>query len=456
LSSQSFWSSRDTKNRQGIIFPLAASALVTLYATFQGFDKILAAPQNYLVPPTKTAKPIDPSPAPIPEAKQMRTITPKDATRILRFGEKRIVLENGVVKAYHANALASNSPIEDEQSAHSLPGRGHVWGVYDGHGGWVCSQKVSAELPIYVGRALDAHAVGRIGRSEKEISKVVQAIQSAFIDLDKDIVNVVERLRTATPYDYPRILFPALTGSCALLAFISEDNLFVACTGDSRAVLGVKDPTKGGWVAHPMSVDQTAKNPDEVKRLKLEHPGEEEAVASRGRVLGGLEPSRAFGDARYKWTAQEQEEVFKCLPGGRPVPKDCVTPPYVTSLPEVTHRRLGPNDRFLIMATDGLWDELSSEEAVQLVGGWLDGAKEPISQTSSEKTKHFTFVDSDNAATHLIRNALGGADEDALCALLGIPLDNSRWYRDDISVTVVFFGDDGKQVGQAKIIKAKL
>jgi len=113
----------------------------------------------------------------------------------------------------------------------------------------------------------------------------------------------------------------------------------------------------------------------------------------------------------------------------------------------------------LILATDGLWDELSSEEAVKLVGGWLDGAKDSSSQNSLSQTKRFAFVDPDNAATHLIRNALGGADEEMLCSMLTIPLDASRSYRDDISVTVVFFGDDRRPAGQAnneKVIKANL
>ena len=30
-------------------------------------------------------------------------------------------------------------------------------------------------------------------------------------------------------------------------------------------------------------------------------------MISRGRILGGLEPSRAFGDARYKWPREVQE-----------------------------------------------------------------------------------------------------------------------------------------------------
>lgn len=42
--------------------------------------------------------------------------------------------------------------------------------------------------------------------------------------------------------------------------------------------------------------------------MQSEHPADEaNTVISRGRVLGGLEPTRAFGDARYKWPRDVQE-----------------------------------------------------------------------------------------------------------------------------------------------------
>ena len=48
-------------------------------------------------------------------------------------------------------------------------------------------------------------------------------------------------------------------------------------------------------------------NMNMVIRMQSEHPEDEAAhVIQRGRVLGGLEPSRAFGDARYKWPAELQ------------------------------------------------------------------------------------------------------------------------------------------------------
>jgi len=40
--------------------------------------------------------------------------------------------------------------------------------------------------------------------------------------------------------------------------------------------------------------------------MRNEHPAaERDTVISRGRVQGGLQPTRAFGDAVYKWTREE-------------------------------------------------------------------------------------------------------------------------------------------------------
>jgi pyruvate dehydrogenase phosphatase len=104
------------------------------------------------------------------------------------------------------------------------------------------------------------------------------------------------------------------------------------------------------------------------------------------------------------------------------------------------------------MATDGLWDRLENDTVcvtlllapsklmasrVALVGAWLDGHKDTISENdllqrvsidkqSKVATSHvprnkrngqFVFEDA-NLSTHLIRNALGGADQQ--CALTSI------------------------------------
>jgi pyruvate dehydrogenase phosphatase len=129
--------------------------------------------------------------------------------------------------------------------------------------------------------------------------------------------------------------------------------------------------------------------------------------------------------------------------------------------PEITTIEVKPGD-FLIMASAGLWQSLTSEEAVGLVGLWLDrgiyhahpSAITPTQQASTSAhiihprdlpvslgakdetvmyrkwraKKRFVCVDT-NAAGHLVRNALGGADGDLTEALLTVELPLSTRLR---------------------------
>ncbi|KAG0339281.1 hypothetical protein BG004_006883 [Podila humilis] len=420
---------------------------------------------------------------------------------------------SSLVHGFSANQLASNNPSEDDLSQHVVRDHdgvieGIFFGVFDGHGGWCCSHKVAQELAPTVAQELQ-HV-----RVTSDSDAVMKAIEDGFKTLDHKLVHdAVQRVLEQPSRSLAcSSLLPAVSGSCALLAYVNllEKDLYVACTGDSRAVLGVREPDgKGGhdWCAVPMSVDQTGRSPLEVKRLQEEHPGEEATVIRRGRVLGGLgiipyvfptvsvpcniidqivsrcpvqlEPTRAFGDGRYKWTRDIQEKVFALFPVYRQPRKHNISPPYVTAKPVVVHHRIKANDRFLVMATDGLWDKLTSDEVVQLVGELLDGktgqeelvldrddirAKQALNsvrplyeaksggiekrqeneeEVAGRPTNHirkFTFRDHAHASTHLIRNALGGAEDDKVAATLSIPSPMSRRHRDDITVTVVFFG----------------
>jgi pyruvate dehydrogenase phosphatase len=163
------------------------------------------------------------------------------------------------------------------------------------------------------------------------------------------------------------------------------------------------------------------------------------------------------------------------------------TPPYVTATPVVTHQKISLPDpgssepkpsstlKFVVLATDGLWDELSSGDVVALVGAYFAGLKGTISKSSlpslvptttgsptvqlegKEETKgnaqegSWAFVD-DNVSAHLIRNAFGGGDEDELRKILSIPAPHSRRWRDDVTVTVVWWEEEAQKNGT----KAKL
>ena len=65
--------------------------------------------------------------------------------------------------------------------------------------------------------------------------------------------------------------------------------------------------------------------------------------------------------------------------------KEPYDPPYITSTPEIfTHKLHYKNDKFLILATDGLWDELTPEEACIVVHDNMEKqGKESIVETNA-------------------------------------------------------------------------
>jgi len=63
----------------------------------------------------------------------------------------------------------------------------------------------------------------------------------------------------------------------------------------------------------------------------------------KGRVFGTLAVSRALGDAGLK------------------------NPDYVSAEPHIMSIELQPDDRFMVLACDGLWDKFSYTDAVEYV-----------------------------------------------------------------------------------------
>nr|KAJ3420190.1 hypothetical protein HK105_005977 [Polyrhizophydium stewartii] len=368
------------------------------------------------------------------------------------------------------NSVASNSPIEDYHSQ-VVVDSGLLVGVFDGHGGPECGKIVSKFLLPYVAKAIKDAAPPKESGPERH-KAIKTAIRTAFETLDNDIVNgaftvagdgsVVKTDATFATWalglpGFNRThvldsLRTAAAGSCAVVAYLDGDDVYVACTGDCRAVLGRRvDYNSGGagvsYIATPLSTDQTAKNPSEYARIQEEHPGED--VIIRGRVLGGLMPTRAFGDARYKWPAFAQQFIIPHLyeDGRRGMPRNYRTPPYVTAMPEVIHYRRDTNDSFLVLATDGLWDAVTNDLCVEVVGQQI---RPPVAKQE--------LLSNANAATALVRSALSDGDlvpdPERVRHILSIPPRKSRHYRDDITVNVVFFDSVANAVATPSAVAA--
>lgn len=143
--------------------------------------------------------------------------------------------------------------------------------------------------------------------------------------------------------DRSLLLYPPfrndMSGCTATTAIIADGKIIAANSGDSRTVLGVKGTAK------PMSFDHKPQNEGERNRI----------IAAGGfvesdRVNGNLALSRALGDFDFK--------------------KSATVPPeeqIVTALPDIIVHEISPDDEFLVLACDGIWDFMDSQAVVEFV-----------------------------------------------------------------------------------------
>lgn len=133
-------------------------------------------------------------------------------------------------------------------------------------------------------------------------------------------------------------------GCTANVCVLRNDDLYVANLGDTRCVLAHKG------FAIQLSEDHKPSNKDE--RMRIEKNG---GIVSFGRVNGALAVSRAFGDFEFKKKGSN----------------------LVSVVPDVSHFTLTKDSDFIIIACDGLWDVMSSSEAVKNVYNYLQQFKDP-------------------------------------------------------------------------------
>jgi len=431
-------------------------------------------------------------------------LSPSQVTSILSQLETSVA-GNGPVKCFDSNLLASNNPTEDRRAASELvQTAGGLFGVFDGHAGSACAQSVSERLFNYIAlsllptdlfeqysqlmrsenvpqllnkyrfredyisedlehiyeQSLQRYVTETLSFSGDDVqlpSSIVDQLTSAFLRLDWDISQ--EALPSARPVDND-LLQVAMSGACTCVAHIKSLNIDVASIGDCRAVIGRLSP-EATWTAVPLTVDQNVDNAAEVRRVLETHPKSEwSSIIKNDRLLGLLVPLRAFGDIRFKWSRSDLQSLASVVTGSRIqtlIPTHYQTPPYLTAHPEVSHHMLRRHDRFMVLATDGLWDMMSSQEAVDIVGDHMLGKRSrsqsvkgayesmtlgEIAQILHERQRGLAHESTDNnGATHLIRHALG-FEHRKVSEMLTFPPAVARHYRDDMTVIIVYFDVD--------------
>jgi serine/threonine protein phosphatase PrpC len=325
------WDALPERRPAAAVVAAALAGLAAQLAAELGGDGgsgLAAAPPPPLVPlPPLPAAPAEAAPPPVEEG------NPAWAEALLAAHAAAGAAPELPIGSFATPGLRGEDKMEDRcavvRGFNGLPGC-HLMAAFDGHRGPEASDWLAASLE----RHLAARWACSAGPGE--------ALRRALLDADA-------AFRTQQDAEWARRggggggaprRFP---GSTAVVALLVGRRLAVANLGDSRAVL-----CRGG-TAVELTRDQTAEREDE--RARVAAAGGEVSVRMGGWRVGaaGLQVTRSVGDADVKGQG-------------------------VTAEAEVGEWDLTPDDSFLLLATDGVWEWVGSGEAVELVH---DTVKQP-------------------------------------------------------------------------------
>lgn len=191
------------------------------------------------------------------------------------------------------------------------------FGVFDGHGGAQAAEFASENLARNI---LDE--VDRRGKDEIE-----EAVKHGYLNTDSEFLKQ-----------------DLCGGSCSATALIREGKLIVSNAGDCRVVV-----SRGG-IAEALTSDHRPSREDEKRRIEA-LGGYVDCHHGVWRILGSLAVSRGIGDRTLK--------------------------KWVTAEPETNIVSIVPELEFLIIASDGLWDKVSNQEAVDIARPSCIGIEKP-------------------------------------------------------------------------------
>ncbi|XP_024983649.1 probable protein phosphatase 2C 38 [Cynara cardunculus var. scolymus] len=246
------------------------------------------------------------------------------------------------------NLLEDHSQVESGQlDARKMGLFGTFIGVYDGHGG--------PETARFVNKNLFSN-LKKFATEDQEMSEDV--IRKSFLATEEEFISLVrDQWRTCSQI--------ASVGTCCLVGVICNGLIYIANAGDSRVVLGRSERGGRGVSAIQLSDEHNVNRESVRDELRSLHPDDPKIVVMKHnvwRVKGLIQVSRSIGDAYLKNPEFNRAPLLPRFRLPQPFTKQILSPEPSISIHEVTSK-----DEFLIFASDGLWEHLSNEEAVNIV-----------------------------------------------------------------------------------------
>ena len=233
-----------------------------------------------------------------------------------------------------------------------------LFSVCDGHGEY--GHQVSA----YIHQQLPRHILKAYLAGEEEGMRLNRSLCEAYR-------RVVEGLG-GSGVD---VMF---SGSTCVSVLVEGRKVVCGNVGDSRAVL--VSLVHGKWEGRDLSIDHKPSLPSEQARIETQGGRIAPYQDSQGNPVG---PMRVW----------MQNEDIPGLAMSRSIGDLLASRLGVSSEPEVVEKYLQPEDKALILASDGLWEFFTSQEVAQIIGhyytlGDLSGCTRRLISDSVQRWRH--------------------------------------------------------------------
>lgn len=249
-------------------------------------------------------------------------------------------------------AVVQANDVVEDYSQVSSGSFGTFVGIFDGHGGQQAAKFASENLLPNLQRCME----------KRGQAVTVQALEDAIMETEGQLLKMVRENWHKRPQF-------ASVGTCCLVGVVRDNTVILASLGDSKAVLG-SARRFGFGMGYGMSARQLTKEHNAgIESVREEmwrrFPKDKTILVEKSgvwRVKGIIQITRSLGDFYLKMSEFQNPPLLERFRLPTPLVASVLTcEPYVA-----THR-ISPLDSFIIFASDGLWEHVTNQEAVDIV-----------------------------------------------------------------------------------------
>lgn len=289
----------------------------------------------------------------------------------------RIMTRPPYPEMYDVSVRALKGDRLSMEDRYSINNDGRFAAVFDGHGGGCVSTYLSETLFNKINKRLKDKEVDK--KERNSLAYLTETIRASFQEVDEEVLQNDE-------YQYQ--------GSTAVATWLHEDadegrrTLVSANVGDSRAVLSHKRR------AVDLTKDHKPDDAEERKRiLAMGEKIEWDSYCNVHRVRN-LSLSRAIGDKFAKPAVCSEVDI-------RSFPLEDTE-----------------GDDFVVLASDGLWDVMTSQGCVDYINNRLNPSDEQMKSMSTVEAQRQKFTKRKNMSRFVANEALRRGSYDNVCVII--------------------------------------